>query len=211
MLTSLLVVAAIAAGASAPPVSVCSIVELRQSPGYRWRVERIADMVDGASRIVRVKAITADSTAHTVTFEPLEWIRDMTPHAGTMTLPGVAVDHDDLNDGPVPYQMVRSAGQRGDCFAEEYRLGAQYLLLLQDGTRWGPIHWWPLAPVNEQLRGDDDPWLAWVRERATKRPPLREDTNGRSAGRSDFRSRLIRSPAEPDAPSPTGKYDVNSS
>ena len=150
------------------PLLACSIGELRQSPGYRWLVERIEEMVDSASRIVRARAVTVDSVARTVTFQPLEWLRG--PTARTVSLPGTAVERDDLNAGPVLYQIVRSAGQRGDCFAQEYRLGAQYLLLLRDQAGRNPIQWWPLAPVNEQLRGDDDPWLAWVRRRAVNRP-----------------------------------------
>ena len=145
----------------------CSVRELRQWPDRRWRVERIEQKVDSATRIVRVRAVSADSLAATVTFQPIEWLRGTA--ASTLALPGVAVERDDLNAGPVPYQMVRSAGQRGDCFAREYRLGAEYLLLLSDREGRHPLQWWPLGPVNEQLRGDDDPWLAWVRSRVAGR------------------------------------------
>jgi hypothetical protein len=81
------------------------------------------------------------------------------------------VARDDFNSGTVPYQMVRSAGQRGDCHAREYRAEAEYLLLLQQlGVEGLSAHWKPLAPFNEQLRGPDDPWLIWVRE-VVRRPP----------------------------------------
>ncbi len=175
MLPWLLVVFSLPGTAPSTRVPPCSVIELRQSPGYRWSTERIAQMVDSASQIVRARAISADSLVQTVTFEPLEWIRGAKANAVSLALYGIAVDRDDLNDSPVPYQMVRPAGQRGDCFAREYRLGAQYLLLLQDRPRSNTIQWWPLAPVNEQLRGEDDPWLAWVRERAARRSPLRGD------------------------------------
>lgn len=163
MISALFTTAVLAVAHPAPPLPACSIGELRQSPGYRWRVERIEEMVDSASRIVRARAVTVDSLARTITFQPLEWLRGSTVPA--VSLPGIAVERDDLNAGPVPYQIVRSAGQRGDCFAKEYRLGAQYLLLLRDQADRNAIQWWPLAPVNEQLRGEDDPWLAWVRRR----------------------------------------------
>ena len=175
MIVSLVTTAVLALGHPAPPLPACSIGELRQSPGYRWRVERIEEMVDSATRIVRATAVAADSVARTVSFQPAEWIRGAAGPAA-VTLPGFAVDRDDLNGSPVPYQMVRSAGQRGDCFAQEYRIGAQYLLLLRDGAGRNAIQWWPLAPVNEQLRGADDPWLSWVRQRAAKRPSSRGDT-----------------------------------
>jgi hypothetical protein len=31
------------------------------------------------------------------------------------------------------------------------------------------IQWAALAPLNEQVRGHDDPWVNWVRERVTVR------------------------------------------
>jgi hypothetical protein len=171
MIVSLFTMASLAVAQPTPPSPACSIGELRQSPGYRWRVERIEEMVDSATRIVRVRAVAADSLARTVTFQPLEWLRGAS--VLTVSLPGIAVERDDLNSGSVPYQIVRSAGQRGDCFAQEYRLGAQYLLLLRDQAGGNPIQWWPLAPVNEQLRGDDDAWLAWVRRRVAHRSSSR--------------------------------------
>jgi hypothetical protein len=174
MIVSLFTIAVLAAANPAPRAAVCSVGELRQSPGYRWRVERIEELVDSASRVVRATAVAADSVAGIVRFQPVEWLRGAP--APAVSLPGIAVDRDDLNGGPVPYQLVRSAGQRGDCFAQEYRLGAQYLLLLRDQAGRNPIQWWPLAPVNEQLRGDDDPWLAWVRRRVAARPSSRGDT-----------------------------------
>jgi hypothetical protein len=76
-------------------------------------------------------------------------------------------DHVDFNRA-MPYQFVRASGTRGDCFAHEYRLGAQYLLLLQDTPRPNVLYWWALGPANEQLHGNDDPWLAWVRERVRR-------------------------------------------
>lgn len=169
MLPSILIILSLsgAAAVSLPPP--CSVRELKQSPGYRWRTERIAQMVDSATRIVRARAISADSLSQTVTFESIEWLRGVKENPITFKLDGYAVEFDDVNDATVPYQMVRLAGQRGDCFAREYRLGAEYLLLLQDRPRANMIQWWPLAPVNEQLRGEDDPWLAWVRDRAATR------------------------------------------
>jgi hypothetical protein len=66
------------------------------------------------------------------------------------------------NDGRVPYDQVRPGGRKGGCFASDYRLGAEYLLLLYEGD----LQWAPMAPINEETSGPSDPWLAWVRTRA---------------------------------------------
>ena len=164
--TYLPLAAALAALAALPPAraAACSVRELRTSPGYAYRLERVADFVDSAEVIVRARVVGADSAdgGRVVTFEPLEWMRGGAS-AGPLRVGGTLVEHDDYNPQPVPYTMVRPAGQRGDCFAQEYRRGAEYLLLLRGGTPY----WMPLAPLNEQVRGADDPWAAWVRARAT--------------------------------------------
>lgn len=66
----------------------CSVRELRESPGYVWGVDRVAAKVDSATAIVRVRAVHADSAGHTVSFEPLEWIRGTPPSAALLVLPG---------------------------------------------------------------------------------------------------------------------------
>jgi len=148
--------------------SSCSVSELRSSPGYSYRIDRIRQFVDSASVILRAKALATSTGDTHVRFEILEHIRgpDSLSH---LELRGVLVARDDFNSGTVPYQIVRPAGQRGDCHAQEYRAGAEYLLLLQPGVEGLTPHWKPLAPFNEQLRGPDDPWLIWVRE-AARRP-----------------------------------------
>lgn len=87
----------------------------------------------------------------------------------TLTLRGRLESVDDLNAGPVPYTFVRRGGQRGDCFASNYREAGDYLLLLNRSTipDDGPwtARWSGLSPTNEQLRGPADPWLAWVAQR----------------------------------------------
>ena len=163
-------------GARADLTVRCSVRELRESPGYTWRTDRVEANVDSATRIVRVRAIRANSAAHTVSFEPLEWIRGAPTSPEPLVLPGVVVDRDDYNRGSIPYQTVRPSGQYGSCFAEDYRLGQPYLLLLRDGAGPYPVHWWPLGPVNEQLRGEDDAWLQWVRARVAARRSSRSDT-----------------------------------
>jgi hypothetical protein len=78
-------------------------------------------------------------------------------------------DRDDPNDRPVPYNFVRPGGRHGNCFALGYRQGAEYLLFLTraDHPAYAQPsdltpYWTPLAPTNEQLFGETDPWQDWV-------------------------------------------------
>ena len=142
--------------------TVCSVGELRATAGYQYRVERIRQFVDSASVIVRARAAIEVPATSRIRFEVLEHIRGP-DSLRYLELQGSTVARDDFNGRPVPYTMVRSAGQRGDCDAREYRLGAEYLLILQPGHDGLTPHWKPLAPFNEQIRGADDPWVAWVR------------------------------------------------
>jgi hypothetical protein len=91
-----------------------------------------------------------------------------------LILPGYLVDRDDFNDQQPPYTFVRPGGRAGSCFANSYRLGGQFLLFLKK-TNAGDltVNWYALAPVNEQLHSDIDPWLLWVRERAQKAAPAK--------------------------------------
>lgn len=80
-----------------------------------------------------------------------------------LVIRGTLVGSDDFNDGQPPFSFVRPSGRRGSCYAAEYRLGSEYLLILQQqGTNLTP-YWAALAPTNEQVRGSDDGWVWWVR------------------------------------------------
>ena len=71
---------------------------------------------------------------------------------------------DEFNPDTVPYLEPRSSALTGMCFSYRYRAGGEYALLLhreQDGS-YSP-DWEPLQPVNEQVRGPNDPWLVWLR------------------------------------------------
>lgn len=90
------------------------------------------------------------------------------PFPGLFTLSGTVSDTDDFNTLPVPYGMVRPSGQRGSCYTSEYRIGGEYLFLLVRRDNELTPHWSPLSPTNEQIRGDDDPWLQWVCEQLAR-------------------------------------------
>jgi hypothetical protein len=86
---------------------------------------------------------------------------------------------DDWNERAVPYDFIRRGGRHGNCFALGHRVGAEYLLLLNETgpknalfTVWSP-YWAPLSPTNEQIKGKDDPWLRWVREQIEREGHVR--------------------------------------
>jgi hypothetical protein len=97
-----------------------------------------------------------------VHFEVLEVLKGESV-AQEVTVAGALVEGDDFNRSIVPYRIVRSAGQRGDCFAKEYKRNGEYLLLLRRQAGFLTPYWAPLAPLNEQVQGQDDPWVRWVR------------------------------------------------
>ena len=77
---------------------------------------------------------------------------------------------DDFNDTPETVNEIRPDGRGGSCYAESYRLGATYLLLLKQipGTGLAP-YWTPLSRLNDQIRPAGDRWLEWVRRRLALR------------------------------------------
>ena len=145
-------------------------LHVEYNPERVWPVEDVRGFVREASAVVRAVAIRADARPltpesetgwGTVHFRVVETIRGTVPTE--LAFEGRVVDHDDFNGGSVPYRFVRSSGARGDCFAREYRIGAEYLFILKEGAVGLTPHWWPLAPTNEQITGEGDPWVAWVR------------------------------------------------
>lgn len=148
----------------------CSVRVLRYQDGYRYTEGQIRQFVWETDAVVR--AVAVDSIAALpyeyrgwVRFRPTEILRGPFPNR-EFWLQGDLVDGDDFNQDPVPYRVVRPAGQRGDCYASEYRLGGEYLFLLKKDAGGLLTAWWvPLAPLNEQISGVQDPWLRWVRER----------------------------------------------
>jgi hypothetical protein len=146
----------------------------------------VVELVHDASVIVRVLAAdyavppqdqrirTTGVPDSKIRFKVLEVIRG-TDVKRELVLPGYLSDSDDFNDRPSPYPFVRPNGRSGSCYANTYRSGAQFLLLLK--TRGGDytVNWYALGPANEQLHSETDPWLLWVREQAKgavlPRPP----------------------------------------
>lgn len=80
-----------------------------------------------------------------------------------LSIPGRLTEEDDPNPGPVPYASARPGALDGSCYAYNYRHGATFLLLLKETRHGLSPYWAPMAPVNEQVSGLDDPWVYWVR------------------------------------------------
>jgi hypothetical protein len=80
----------------------------------------------------------------------------------TLVLNGYLSEKDDFNELPVPYMFVRPGGRSGSCFANTYKEGAQFLLFLKKTEDVYTSNISALGPTNEELHGNDDPWLAWV-------------------------------------------------
>lgn len=132
-----------------------------------------SEMVADADLIVRATAeaysVSPQAPLRT-TGEP-DWrvrfvVREMlkgSTTASEIILPGYLSERDDFNDHPAPYRFVRPNGRSGSCFANTYRSGADFLLVLKRRNDTVTVNWYALGPVNEQLRGPQDPWLLWVR------------------------------------------------
>jgi len=89
-----------------------------------------------------------------------------------LTLPGYLTDTDDFNDQPSPYNFVCPTGRYGSCFANSYRVGAQFLLLLKKLSSGEPtVNWYALGSTNEQLYSSSDPGSSGSEARFTSKLP----------------------------------------
>jgi len=145
---------------------------------YVSRIESPTELVAGADIIVRAVATdyqippanpsmrTGGVPDSVVSFKIVEVVRGTSPLS--LALHGYLVERDDFNDRGSPYTFVRPGGRAGSCFANSYKRGAEYLLFLKKSKDSSEltVNWAALAPVNEQLRNDHDPWLLWVRTQA---------------------------------------------
>jgi hypothetical protein len=154
-------------------------------PPIEFSAARTRDIVREAEVVVRAVALGSATPGRvlkpwqpdTLAFEVREVPKGRNV-PDTVRFRGVAADWDDFQDGPVPYLSHRLRYSEGSCINAFYRIGAEYLLLLgRRGADKEPDglspYWTILAPTNEQLRGLDDPWLAWVRRQLAPPPPRR--------------------------------------
>lgn len=147
------------------------------------RLETPKELVSGADVIVRAVAAdyqippanpnmwTTGVPDSVVSFRVVEVVHGSPLRS--LLLHGYLVQRDDFNDHVPPYTFVRPGGRGGSCFANFYKSGAEYLLFLKRSKDSSEltVNWAALAPVNEQLHSDRDPWLLWVRDQAKSITP----------------------------------------
>lgn len=130
------------------------------------------DLVRLADVIVRARAVTEHNSSVPITSSILPPSREVefsivTVLKGafsdrTVRIPGYLDERDDWNDNPDGSNpQPRRGFWVGSCVKNNYRQGADYLLFLATIPRPTP-YWLSQARTNEQIRGDDDPWLVWV-------------------------------------------------
>jgi hypothetical protein len=132
-------------------------------------------LVSQADAIALVEAVGLSQRSGLFEFRVVETLRGTV--APSIDIAGTLTEHDDYNEGTVPYPLVRPSGLSGACYAYEYRSGAAYLFLLKRNAQ-GELtpYWTGLQPTNEQVSGSSDPWVVWVRDhlpiaRRAKGPP----------------------------------------
>jgi hypothetical protein len=161
-----LVLAVVVAVLTTPGAAVwaCSVSRI---PDPRELV-RTADMIVHAQAVDYADGNDIDERGmRLIKFDVVDTLKG--PATRNLRIRGILSADDDYNDQRLPYTFVRPDGRRGDCFASTYRRGGQFLLMLKRVPDGYTPYWAALAPVNEQLRSDDDRWLAWVRQ-AVKQP-----------------------------------------
>jgi hypothetical protein len=151
--------------------ALCRVRQLVENPdGYRWPVTDVERFVDEADVILLAVAVGVEDGARPAAMGSKVRFRTKQVLSGELEIgdlvfSGDIVEHSDFNHESVPYQMVRPSGQRGECYASEYRIDGEYLFLLKENQGVLTPYWAPLAPTNEEIRGQQDPWVTWVRNR----------------------------------------------
>lgn len=172
-LLALSLTAAPMAAVSTPPVR-CSIRTANGEP-YAPTLASTVRLLSAADVIVRATAGVSESPVpEALASRPVygEWLEFRVIEVlkgsevpSTLHIPGFLSDRDDFNPDDVPYIWVRPEGQSGSCFAYVYRRGGEFLLFLKHRAGGYTPYWSIFSPTNEQVRGADDPWVRWVRDR----------------------------------------------
>ena len=142
-------------------------------PPIKFSAARTREIVQRSEAIVQATALgyaprraDGDTVTTYVSFAVRDVLKgDAVPD--TLVFYGTLEDRDSFHpaDQPVPY-LESYRWFSGSCHSTTYRPGGEYLLLLGSSERMGESnpYWVWLAPTNEQIRGPDDVWVAWVRQ-----------------------------------------------
>jgi hypothetical protein len=124
-------------------------------------VDSAAEITQKAEVIIRAQVVAynkGEEFGGKVEFKVLEVLKGKLKQE-KVAFPGQTENYYGPNDGKPPYASVRPGGRQGSCFAEDYKMNAEFLLFLRNDSPY----WSPLAPTNEEVSGEDDPWVWWVK------------------------------------------------
>jgi hypothetical protein len=133
----------------------------RQALGCSATPLTAAELVDEADTIVRAVAVSTevrDGDSDQVKFEIREVLKGHM-EGSSLTQPGYTYHYLGRNEMPPPYDFVRPGGRGGRCYARDYRIGSEYLLIMVEND----VRWAALSATNEEVTGSDDPWVWWVK------------------------------------------------
>jgi hypothetical protein len=96
----------------------------------------------------------------TIRFRVDEVIKGKLP-SDIVELEGRLVHDDDFNETAVPYRSARKS-------PDDYVSRAEYLLMLRESGREVNVWWAAPSASNEQIHGENDPWVRWVTRQVGK-------------------------------------------
>ena len=152
---------------------VVSVVGVRAVHACTALLKPVDQVIRESEAVVRARVVAWDASMRSdpgrVTLRVLEVLKGSYDRP-FVTVPGQIRDYRSDPARRPPYEQIDCVGRVpgcANCFAQSYKDGVEYLLLLKGGTPY----WAPLSPTNEEVSGPDDPWVVWVR-RQLERGPL---------------------------------------
>ena len=143
---------------------VVSVVGVRAVHACTALLKPVDQVIRESEAVVRARVVGAG-----VTLRVLEVLKGSYDRS-FVTVPGQIRDYRSDPARRPPYDQIDCVGRVpgcANCFAQSYKDGVEYLLLLKGGTPY----WAPLSPTNEEVSGPNDPWVVWVK-RQLERGPL---------------------------------------
>ena len=140
------------------------VVDVRAVYACTAMLKPVDEVIRESDTVVRARVVGAG-----VTLQVLEVVKGSYDRP-FVTVPGQIRGYPSDPARRPPYEQIDCVGRVpgcASCFAQSYKDGAQYLLLLKGGTPY----WAPLSPTNEEVCGPDDPWVVWVKRQVAGRAP----------------------------------------
>lgn len=148
--------------------SRCSVLNVETGEHIIRPTKTAGQLVDGADVIVRAVALRQfsrpDVQQSLMAFRVVE-VLSGSDVPDSLAFMGWADERDEYNRGAVPYHEGRPGLLGGSCYAFNYKPEAEYLFILRRGGYGLTPYHSLFSPTNEQVRGPEDPWLLWVRQR----------------------------------------------